>query len=61
MTNFFFKGLDNILGFASLMTSVATAQLCYCSFNVATDNIKTNGPSCFSIFYLQKPAAAMVC
>lgn len=39
MTNFFFKGPHNILGFASHMVSVATAQLCYCSFNVATDNI----------------------
>lgn len=39
MTNFFFKGLGNILGFASLMASVVTAQICYCSFNEATDNI----------------------
>ena len=39
VANLFFKGPDNILGFASHMVPVATTQLLFCSLNMATDNV----------------------
>lgn len=38
MTNFFFKGPDNNLGFASHAVRVAITQICYCSLKVVTDS-----------------------